>query len=205
MKKLSWGFNVVLAIAVVILFIFHFSQQHRIKELSSSALPQERADSVKPSFRAAYVFVDSLLAHYGLYQELTDGLVKKKANLEKELAKKGKNLDKEISDYQYKVQKHLITSWDAADQEKKLQEKQQVLVNLQNDMQSRLMDEQQKVNLQIHDSVVNAVNRFNQTHGYHVIFSHTFGGGLLFAEDDMNITREVLDMLNESYQQGKKK
>jgi Skp family chaperone for outer membrane proteins len=130
---------------------------------------------------------------------VTDKLMSKKSSLEKELTGKGDSFKKEVADFQYKVDKKLITSWDAEARQKQLTEQQQVLVNLQNDMQNKLAQDEQAVTVQLHDSVLSAVNDINRRLGYNIVLSNTFGGGLLYADDVMNITKRVLDRLNESY------
>lgn len=204
MKSLPWILNGVLAVAIVVLFVLHFTGSSSSADSTGSETKEIVTQSNEGSFKVGYVFIDSLLTHYRMYEDLTNRLLKRKENLENELSTKGSNLEKEIGDFQYKVQKRLITSWDAEEEEKRLTEKQQVLMNLQNEMQNQLMVEEQNLNIQIHDSVVAAVARFNQSQGFDLILSHTFGGGLLFAGDEMNVTREVLDLLNESYTQSKK-
>jgi outer membrane protein len=120
--------------------------------------------------------------------------------LEKELTGKGESFKKDVAEFQYKIDKKLITSWDAEARQKQLTEQQQVLVNLQNDMQDRLAQEEQAVTIQLHDSVIAVVNAVNSKLGYNLVLSNTFGGGLLYADNYMNITRQVLDRLNENYQ-----
>jgi len=200
---MPWVFNGVLALAVVVLFILHFTGGEKGAELKASP-GQESEVELSGDFRVAFVFIDSLLMEYDMYKDLADRLVTRKQGLESELASKGSALEKEIADFQYKVQKHLITSWEATEQEKKLGEKQQVLINLQNDMQNRLMQEEASLNQQIHDSVLSAVKAYNAARGYHLILSHTFGGGILYGADYMNVTADVLDQLNKTYRQGKK-
>ena len=75
-------------------------------------------------------------------------------------------------------------------------------MNLQNDMQNKLMQDEQAVTIQLHDSVMAAVSDVNRKLGYQIILSNTFGGGLLYAEDYMNITSQVLNRLNEAYRQS---
>ncbi len=190
----------ILAIAVVVLFILHFSGANNDSSQDQILLDGTPAE-VEGEIKVAYVFVDSVLSNYEYYKVLTDRLLSTKASLERELAGKGESFQKEVNDFQYKVDKRLITSWDAEAQQKQLTEKQQVLMNLQNDMQSRLMQDEQAVTLQLHDSMMVAVNDVNRELGYSIILSNTFGGGLLYAEDYMNITKQVLDRLNESYRE----
>jgi len=188
----------VLAVAVIVLFVLHFTGENKEVAVDQSNQPGVLAGNMN-QMKVAYVFVDSVLGNYEYYKVLTDRLLAKKSNLENELAGKGESFQKEVTDFQYKVERKLITSWDAEARQKQLTEQQQVLVNLQNDMQNRLAREEQDVTLQLHDSVLNAVSELNKKFGYNLILSNTFGGGLLYADEYMNITRQVLDRLNESY------
>jgi len=188
----------VLAVAVIVLFVLHFSGKDKKVVENQGAQPGSLVGNMG-EMKVAYVFVDSVLANYEFYKILTDKLLAKKSNLEKELTGKGEAFQKEVADFQYKVEKKLITSWDAEARQKQLTEQQQVLGNLQNDMQNRLAQDEQTVTVQLHDSVISAVNEVNRKLGYNLVLSNTFGGGLLYADDYMNITKQVLDRLNEAY------
>jgi outer membrane protein len=191
--------SVVTLIAVVVLFVLHFSD----KDEKAADIEQPQSGIITGStgsVKVAYVFVDSVLANYEYYKVLTDRLMSKKSTLEKELTGKGESFKKDVAEFQYKIDKKLITSWDAEARQKQLTEQQQVLVNLQNDMQDRLAQEEQAVTIQLHDSVIAVVNAVNSKLGYNLVLSNTFGGGLLYADNYMNITRQVLDRLNENYQ-----
>lgn len=188
----------VLAIAVIVLFVLHFSGKDKEAVENQPVQPGTLVGNMS-EIKVAYVFVDSVLANYEYYKIVTDKLLAKKSGLERELSGKGESFKKEVTDFQYKVDKKLITSWDAEARQKQLTEQQQVLINLQNDMQNKLAQDEQAVTIQLHDSVISAVNQVNRKLGYNLVLSNTFGGGLLYADDYMNITRQVLDRLNESY------
>jgi len=188
----------VLAIAVIVLFALHFSGKDKEVVENQPIQPGILTGNTN-GIKVAYVFVDSVLANYEYYKILTDRLLAKKSSLEKELTGKGDSFKKEVADFQYKVEKKLITSWDAEARQKQLTEQQQVLVNLQGDMQDKLARDEQTITIQLHDSVISAVNDINRRLGYNLVLSNTFGGGLLYADSYMNITRQVLDRLNESY------
>ncbi len=188
--------------AIVILFVLHFSDSKPVEQNDNSTEDTGSAIS-SGNLKVAYVFIDSLLANYKLAQELTDQLLKSKDSLEKELTSKGKKLEKKIADFQYKVQKRLITSWDAKEQEAKLTEEQQVFLNLQNDMQGRLVRDEQDMNQKVYNTIIDFVNQYNESHGYNIILSQTSGGVLLYADDYMNITKEILDGLNAAHAESK--
>lgn len=203
MKIISLILNSVLIIAVAVLFFLHFNKGENVQtEGEFERIGQEGANPAQ-EMNVAYVNIDSLLTHFKMAQDMSAQLLKRKDNLESELTTKGQNLEKQIADYQYKLQKKLITSWDAQEQEKRLTEEQQVFLNLQNDMQNRLMAEEQQANEKVHSAVIKAVEEYNQSKGYKLIFSHTYGGVLLFAEKYMNITEPVLKKLNADYESSK--
>ena len=203
MKNLSLILNAVLVVAVIVLFVLHFSDR-KVSTESNSTGPAEQINvDGEKDLNVAYVYIDSILAHYKMAQDMSAQLFQRKENLESELNTKGQNLEKRIADYQYKIQKGLITSWDAEEEEKKLAEEQQVFLNLQNDMQNRLLTEEQQANEKVHNTVVKSVREYNEDKGYRIIFSHAYGGVLLYAEDHMNITRDILSKLNAEYENSK--
>jgi len=203
MKNISLVINGVLAVAVAVLFILHFNQKKNTPASSSEGSISAEETIPQGEMKVAYVYIDSLLTHFKMAQDMSSDLLKRKQGLESELTTKGQTLEKEIADFQYKVQKGLITSWDATEQEKKLTEQQQVFVNLQNDMQNRLLQDEQDANLKVHNTVLTAVEEYNQTKGYKLIFSNSFGGVLLHAEDYMNVTSDILQKLNSEYEDSK--
>lgn len=203
MKNISLILNGVLLLAVVALFVLHFSEPKNNEESESSEGASQEHVQKSGNLEVAYVYIDSLLTHFKMAQDMSENLFKKKQGLEGELETKGKALEKDIADFQYKVQKGLITSWDATEEEKRLTEQQQVFVNLQSDMQNRLLKEEQDANLMVHNAVIDAVEEFNKVKGYKLIFSHTFGGVILHAEDYMNVTSDVLEKLNTAYDENK--
>ncbi len=191
----------VLALAVIVLFVLHFSGKND-KVVENQPVQSGILAGNTSEVKIAYVFVDSVLANYDYYKILTDRLMSKKSGLERELTGKGEAFQKEVNDFQYKVEKKLITSWDAEAKQKQLTEQQQVLQNLQADMQNKLARDEQEVTVQLHDSVLSAVNAVNSKLGFNLVLSNTFGGGLLYADDYMNITRQVLDRMNETYRKA---
>ncbi|MBT3241639.1 MAG: OmpH family outer membrane protein [Bacteroidetes bacterium] len=199
MKNASYLINALMAIAIIVLFVLYFSDSDSDSQELDSVADTETGIEQSGNFKVAYVYIDSLLANYKLAQELSEKLLSSKENLEKELSSKGEKLEKKIADFQYQIQKRLITSWDAEEKEKLLTEEQQVFINLQNDMQNRLLRDEQDMNQQVYTTVIDYVNKYNETHGYNLILSQTSGGALLYADDYMNVTLQVLDGLNAAY------
>ncbi len=59
--------------------------------------------------------------------------------------------------------------------------------------------------MEVHDSIVSNITRYNRNKNYTFIFEKSYGGGLLFANTGLEITTEILKSLNEEYAELQKK
>ena len=87
----------------------------------------------------------------------------------------------------------------AEQEQQRLLKKQQELQDLDNQLAQELMQEQQKLNEQLRDTIVAQLKVFNQGRGYQVVFSNTMGDNILLAGQAYDITAELLEQLNMNY------
>ena len=87
----------------------------------------------------------------------------------------------------------------AEQEQQRLLNKRQELQDLDNRLSQELMEEQQKLNEQLRDSIVSQLKVFNQSRGFQVVFSNTAGDNILLANDAYDITTELLEYLNKNY------
>jgi outer membrane protein len=59
--------------------------------------------------------------------------------------------------------------------------------------------EQQKLNMELSDTVKVRLVEFNKDKGYQIIYSNTGSDNILFADDKYDITKEVTEFLNKKY------
>ena len=105
-----------------------------------------------------------------------------------------------MQDFQRKVENNAFLTRERAEQEqRRLLTKQEELQNLDNQLANELMQEQQKLNEQLRDTVVAQLKTFNKYHGFQVVFSNTVGDNILLAEDVYDITAELIEYLNKNY------
>ena len=76
MKNINYVINGVLAVAVVILFVMHFSGD---KESKAAKATVETGQEIK-TLPVAYVNVDSLLLNYNYSKDLNEIILKKQEN-----------------------------------------------------------------------------------------------------------------------------
>lgn len=198
MKNINYVINGVLAVAVVILFVMQFTGK---KESSVTRTFTNGGDTTSAGvLPIAYVNVDSLLQNYNYSKDLNEIILKKQENSRANITQKARTLQSEMQDFQRKVENNAFLTRERAEQEQqRLLNKQQELQNLDNQLAQELMQEQQKLNEQLRDTVVAQLKAFNQDKGFQVVFSNTMGDNILFAGESYDITRELIDYLNKNY------
>ncbi len=198
MKKLSLVLNVVLLVAVGVLYFLHFSGGNK---MTSSVVNQPA--EVGEMGKIAYVNFDTLMLNYQYYIDLKDQLFEKKNNIEAELSTKMKSFERKVIESQDKVKKGLVTRYQAADMEKSLREEEQKLMQLKQQLEYQLMEEEQVMNRKLQHSIVDYLKEFNKKNGFSYVLSNTFGGPLLFTDSNLNVTTSVLNGINAHYQSNK--
>lgn len=162
----------------------------------SSAVASNGISSVSD---IAYVDIDSLIAHYDMYTDLSAEFETKAKKIEGELTSKKRRLEKEVRDYQEKASNGLMTRSQMAQTEEQLQAKMQSYEQSSQKTLAELDEEQQVMTNQVIYSIMNYIKEYNSNLRYKMILSTTGSGPVLDADPALNITSEILDGLNQRY------
>jgi len=93
--KSRFIFNVLIALAVIVLFILHFAQVKKPYGLvKKESAPVGNIVSSGSNITIAYVNTDSILASYTLYNEMKNELESQQSNAEYQYEKKMKEFEK---------------------------------------------------------------------------------------------------------------
>ena len=92
----------------------------------------------------------------------------------------------------------------AEEEQNRIMKKKNELDQLQDRLTSDLMLERQKNDSIVRDSIKFFIEEYNKTKKYDLIISRV-GDNLLFANEALNITKEVVDGLNARYKATVKK
>jgi outer membrane protein len=201
MKKLNIIIQIVLAVAVIGLYILHFACKKSSCGVASATATNASANV---SGKIAYVNVDSISRYYNMHIDLGEELKGKKASLEADMNNKSKNYQSGVQDYQNKAQKGLITRANAADMEQQLAAEQQKLMQLRDKYMADLAEEEQVMNRQVLNSIMDYLTEYNKTKGYLYVLGNSFGGNILYADKSFDITAEVIKGLNAKYKETAK-
>ena len=145
----------------------------------------------------AYLNVDSLLVNYTFAQEASERLMKKQEDARLKLNTKARTLQNEMADFQRKLENNAFLSRERAEKEQqRLLTKQQELQELEAKLTEDIMLENQKLNMQLADTLTNFLKEFNADGRFHVILSNSAKDNVLMAAEQYDITDEVIDALN---------
>lgn len=197
MKNLSLVINGVLLIAVVILFILHFSGRKSCSQSEESvSAGMENNDGTK----VVYINTDTLMNNYKLAMELNEIFMKKQEDRRTELNVKAKSLDQETNEFQRKYQNNgFLSEARAREAGEQIAIKQQNFQRLQQEMTDKMVREQGELTKKLFDTLITFLKTYNKEKGFNIVLSTTLGGNVLYAEEGFDITRDVVARLNAEY------
>lgn len=157
--------------------------------------------STSESLSIAYINLDSLLLNYNFAKDMNDALLRKQENLRANLNERRSKLEKEATDFQRKLQNNAFLTQDRARQEQERILKLEAEYNQYGQQkESELMMEQQKMLIQMNDSINMFIAEYNAQKGYDVILNNN---SAFFLNPKFDITSEIIELLNKRYKPAK--
>lgn len=204
MKNISLAFNIILTIAVGILFWLHFKG-------SKGGEPTRQINFGDKNMKIAYVNVEKIDSNY---KYITD----KRAIMEKEVEISRNSLasaEQSLSGEQQKLQKEAydlennssISMTDKYNKQKELQvrydkfQQEYAIYQQRKDAMEKDLDIKiQDFNKNMMESLNNNIKKYNLNQQYDYILTKQ---QMLFANDSLDITQDILQLLNEEYETTK--
>lgn len=191
--------NTISTAVLSVAMIMGFSQ---CKQQDQTATAQQAAPVAVSGLKIAFVDVDSLLINYAFYQDLSEELLRKEENYRLVLTEDANKFQKEVEDFNSKVRNQVYSTPERAQQEQnRLTKKQQSLEEKSAKFSNELDLENRQNSQKISEAVDNYIKEYNKTHGYNLILTRS---SLMYADDVMNITAEILEGLNAEYKSSNK-
>lgn len=200
MKNTSLLINVILAVAVIALFVIVLSDRNG---------SQQGSDNVNGSAAAemgiVFVNTDSLIIKYDLARELSEELIRKEESSRTDFNESVRVFEQDMMEFQRKLQNNGFLSLDRAQsEERRLRQKEQELQALNARLTNDLMDAQNAMNQQLRDTITNFLKDYCKEKSYSMVLSNTMGDNLLYADSVFDVTDDVVAKLNERYAAAKK-
>lgn len=156
-------------------------------------------ENVEYNGKIVFVQIDSIMSGYGLAQDLQASWEAKSTKAQNELSAKERSLQRELREYQEKLQKGLVTSFQAQEIEAGLQKKQQDLLAYRDRMMQELSEENNVMMNRISEAIMAYVRKYNAEKKFSMILSTPGANTVMTADPALNITDELLKGLNDEY------
>jgi outer membrane protein len=221
-KNVSLVLNIILAIAVCFLYYKQFSGNSQATESAKTVenevvvdtkvdiLPSDSLISDEPIVSldglpknaTVFVNVDTLFSKYEYYKVVKADLERKAKRLENEIEQRAKALEADLKRYQAKGETMTQEAYYAAQQD--LMKKEQEIMQYREEQAGKLAEEEQRVMENLNVTILKFIKTNFKDKGYQYILGYSKGGGILFADDKLDITQTVIVGLNEEYKKKKK-
>lgn len=194
MKNLSLVLNIVLLVAVIVLYVLYFSGR-------SSGSPGSIADTSRVNLKVAYINSDTVVKYYDYSKVNKQQLESKSKQMDQDYRNRAIGFQSEVNAYKRSV--NSMTLGQAQATEEDLAKKQQNLQMYQQSLTQQLMDEEAKLSKELYERVTTYLKDYAQPRGIQVVLKYDPSSDLLYGGQAIDITQEVIKGLNEQYQSQK--
>ena len=189
----------VFAVALLVLYILHFTGRPSVEQWKHAHFSAMQTDSVI-TLPIAFVNYDSLLINYHFAQDLNDRLMTREESIRATLTDRERQVINAINDFEHRSRNNAFLSREREQQaiqqiERMQQEAQQLEQRLIQDFQLEHM----RLSMRMEDTIRVRVNQFNAIRGFEVIFGTVGSSTILYANQKYDITQELIEFLNRSY------
>lgn len=212
-KNISLILNVVLIIAVAVLYYLHFSCDHKASAVTENGTGDSSAVATPPvllpkeikASKIVYVNTDILNEKYDYVKELSNVAKTNLQALESAYKKKATEFQTIYSDFQQKASQGLLSENQQKAAQEELGKRKEELDRMEG-KQQQLMDQLQQENEKIFKSIMAYIKEYNKNSQYNYVlaYSDKIVGSVLLANDSLDITNEIVAGLNAQYKATKK-
>ncbi len=194
MKNFSIILNIILLVAVTLLYVDRFANRKNNSEQSKIEI-----DTTNGNTPIVFVNLDTLLNDYAMYNDLMLEFYDKKGALETQLKNKYAALERKSAELQQQYDSKLITTAKAQEKQQELYLEQQQITEWQQTQTLALAEDEADITKRVYDSIQSVLKNYNSDSKHKLIISNSYGGVLLHGDQNLDITTIVLDKLNKKY------
>lgn len=183
-------FNGIMAVAIIVLFVLHFTGKRSGGSGKTASVGH---------ISIAYINTDTVWEKYEFVKETKKELETIQNNMQTQYQAMVQNYQTELNNYLQKAKSYQYTLDQQKQKEEQLGKKQQEIAEMEQKLGAQLLEIKQAKNAEVHDTIVNFIRKFNKDKNYTLIMEYSYAGGLLYASDSLDITKDVLVGLNKEY------
>ncbi len=219
MKNLSLILNALLAVAVAVLYYFHFSSGNQ-GSAPTSTVNMAAVDSVSSFMRIAYVNTDTLWEQYEMIKVLQDDLEAERTKSENRIKSRTSTLEAQFKEMMTALQKkaqdfegsskgmsELIYNTKMRELQEMEQNARQFeaqageeVAQLQQTLTNELLEKEANGTKDINDRLKAYIKQYNQDKGFTYVLAYSSeAGGILLGDPALDITADIVAGLNAEY------
>lgn len=190
MKNVSLGLNIILVLAVAILFYLQFSGK------KNTAQTADLKSVPAGNFKIAYFEIDSIQTQFEYYKEIQKTLEAKDQEINKQLNSLKSAFAAKYQELQRTAQ--TLTQAELASKQQELQQMDKTYQSKEQMLTSELQDESVRKRQDVQKKIKEFLEEYNKDKGYSYIFSNL--SDLLYYKDTAyDITKDVVKGLNQKF------
>lgn len=186
--------SILSLLGVITLFIIQFGSGKSNNDHTNAAVNRS-----EKAVKVAFVNYDSIYTNYELIKKLRADFEAKTKRLDNDINARAAGIERDAAYLQDQVNKKALSEQSVQELYVQLQQEQQKVVELRdrylNDLQ--LSDAQMQETAL--DSIINFIDRYNKKYKFDYILGFTKTGNILYANDTLDITKDVIKQLNDEY------
>ncbi len=191
MKNFTLGLNIVLAIAVAVLFYLHFSSPKK-----PAVVVDKQPQTSNSAFKIAYFEMDSIENHYEYLKDVRKALRELEQQKSNELNALRNEYKAKLQGYQ--SQGKSMTQEQMVKANEDLQQLDMKLKNQEQVKTQELQDESIQQIQKVKKKIEEYLKEFNKDRNYAYIFASS--GDIMYYKDSVySVTSDILRGLNEEY------
>ncbi len=170
---------------------------------TASTSSADSTKNTKVTHEFVYVNSDSLLSKYDYFKDMNAKLETKSKKAEADLKDKGTAFQREVAAYQKDA--NTMSADQRQKTEERLARKQQELQGFQQNAGAALQNEQATESEKLYDKVADYLKGYAKDKGYKMVLTYSKANPtILFADESLDVTAEVIKGLNDAYVKDKK-
>jgi outer membrane protein len=183
--------NGVLGVAIIVLFVLQFSgaTKSNVKDIAvveekeepASVIKKHLTDTNRVGLIIGYVNSDTVTANYLFSKQLNADLMAKQSSAENKLRKEAEKLQTQAE----------------------LMKRQEELQMMEYELSQKLQDKGYKANYDYIMATDKYLQKIGKELGYDYIFGYRTGDLVMYANPDFDITKQVIELLNNEYRADK--
>ena len=198
--------NIVLLISIGVLYVLFFTQNNKqTADVADTKNAEGNTEASYGNLKIAYVNTDSVLVNYKLASDLEKELDTYGKNLENNYTSKAKKLQSDFQEY-LKIGATL-TLTEQKNREESFKKREMELVELERRMMGQIQEKQITENVRLLNAVYAFIRDYNQKNQqFNIVLKKSFADTpVLYIDESMDITKEIIDGLNKEYEDLQKK